>query len=260
MPELPEVESAVRVLRAVAEGRTIVRVEALHPATRRTLTPAVRRRLAGRRIDTIERRGKHQLLRLDDGSSLHVHFRMAGDWNVGRAEDEMPRHARVAIVLDDGSRAALVDPRALCTARLHPPGDDPFDGLGPEATDPSLRAAWMRPLLARRSGPIKPALLDQRLLAGVGNIYASEALWHARIDPRVPASSLSVARLDRLLDGVRLALDEGSRREGRYSEGVSEGLRVYGREGEPCPRCRTPIVRVVQTGRSTFYCPRCQRR
>ncbi|MBI3567577.1 MAG: bifunctional DNA-formamidopyrimidine glycosylase/DNA-(apurinic or apyrimidinic site) lyase [Gemmatimonadetes bacterium] len=261
MPELPEVEEAASRLRRAALGRRIRAVAALHAAQRRGLGAAAARRAAGRRIVAVERRGKHQLLRLDDGASLHVHFRMDGDWHVGRTDSPLPRFARVSFDLSGGVRVALVDSRALCTVRWHAPGTEPLPALGPEADDPSLTAGALRAALASRRGPIKTALLDQRVIAGLGNIYAGEALWIAGISPRAVASSLSAARAARLVDAIRETLRDGVKNAGRYRTGERVApLHVYDREGEPCERCARPIRRIVQAGRSTYLCPDCQRR
>lgn len=259
VPEQPEVERAAVRLRAALVGRRLREVTALHPAQRRTLDDAAAASLAGRTVTAVERRGKHQLLRLDDDRVVHVHFRMAGDWTIDRAGEPLPRHARVVIACDDGTRAVLTDPRALAGIVVLA-ADAPLPNLGPEADDPALTPGALRAALAGRRGPIKPALLDQRLLAGVGNIYAAEALWHARIDPRTPARSLGPVRVARLLDGVRAALAHGASAATRYAgDAAGAALVVYGREGEPCPRCGGPIRRIVQAGRSTYYCSRCQR-
>lgn len=259
MPELPEVDHAAGVLRTAAVGRTVRAVRLLHDALKRRATPAALRRVRGRAVLGVHRRGKHQILTLDGGEVLHVHFRMSGDWHVGRAEEEMPRHARAAIVFTDGVRVALVDPRALSTVTVHRAGEFSLDDLGPEATDPALDAAALAARLARRRGPIKPALLDQRVLAGLGNIYAAEALWFARISPTARASSLDARRLRALGKGIRTALARAQRDPARYRESSDIGrFEVYGREDEPCRRCRTPIGRMVQAGRSTYFCPTCQ--
>ena len=259
MPEQPEVERAVRRLREVIVGRRITRLSVLHDAQRRQLSERSATLLLGRRVDRVERRGKHQLLYLDDGAVLHVHFRMAGDWWFGRDSDPAPRHERVRLVLDDGAVASLVDPRALAgIARLEPGAALPQ--LGPEVTDVVVTPAWLRSALASRRGPIKPVLLDQRLVSGIGNIYAAEALWHARIRPTTPAARLGPVRLGRLIDGLRTALALGDAGATRYAERDGElRLAVYDREGQPCRRCATPIRRIVQAGRSTYYCPHCQR-
>jgi formamidopyrimidine-DNA glycosylase len=256
MPELPEVERAVRALRRAARGRVIAGVATHHPSMRRHLPPRVRASLVGRRIESVERRGKHQLVHLDDGRILEVHFRMNGDWSYGRAADPLPRFTRLTLDFTDGTRAALVDSRALGTARVH--GDySAFARLGPEPDDPSLTAEALRATLATRRIPIKVALLDQRVIAGLGNIYAAEALWRARIDPRASARALDVVRLRALLRAVRFVLRRAT--GGRYTDDSTVDLDVYDRAGEPCRRCRTPVARIVQAGRSTYFCPSCQR-
>ena len=250
MPELPEVEAAVRLLRAATRGRTIVRARVMHRSLGARLTPARLRSLAGSRVADVERRGKHQFLRLDDGRALHAHFRMTGDWVVDRSGATPPRFARAVLELDDGARVWLVDPRALATLDVRDSVADAGLRLGPDATDRALRATQLARTLATRRAAIKPALLDQRVIAGVGNIYAAEALWRARIDPRASSSSLTVGELARLLVAIRDVMRRALAGSARFA--------VYGREGEPCRRCRAPIARIVQAGRSTYFCPRCQ--
>jgi len=256
MPELPEVESAVRRVRAVAVGKTIRAVDLLHPALRRRLSPARLRSLRRARVRAVERRGKHQLFMLEDGRVLHAHFRMTGGWSVGVVGDALPRFARAAITFTDDSRVVLDDPRALSTLDLHPANAPPELGLGPEPMDPALTASALRRALATRRGPIKPVLLDQRVIAGLGNIYAAEALWHARISPRVPASSLGPAQLRTLLAAIRRVIDRAT--GARYANASVSRLAVYDRAGKPCRRCRARIQRIVQAGRSTYFCPKCQ--
>lgn len=261
MPELPEVEFAVRRLRRVVRGRVIARLRAHHPSQRRGITARVAGAAAGRRIVDVVRRGKHQLLLLDDGATLLVHFKMDGDWVLDRRDTALPPHARVTLELTDGRRAVLVDPRALCTISWHAPDAPPVLTLGPEPEDPSLTPPILRARLARKRGPIKPALLDQSVIAGAGNIYAAEACWHARISPRAGASTLAPARVARLLHGLRTALADGHVNAGRYHRGERRiPFRVYDREGEPCDRCGSAIRRITQAGRSTYFCPRCQAR
>ncbi len=261
MPELPEVERAARTLRKAAAGRLIERVTLIHPALKRRISPQRLRTLRGVRIVGITRRGKHQLLDLADGRTFHVHFRMAGDWEIGRTDDEPLRFARATIDLTDGTRVSLVDPRALSTVALHAVGDSPIAGLGLEPADATLTPLLLKQAFARRRGPIKPVLLDQGIIAGIGNIYASEALWHAKISPRAPASGLTGARIGTLLDAIRHVLGPAARLPGRYKDARgSIRIAVYGREGKPCRRCATPIERIVQAGRSTYFCPNCQRR
>lgn len=255
MPELPEVEEAAARLRAAIEGRTIARVVPLHRTLEARLPRRVLAALKGAVVQRVERRGKHQLIHLADGRTIHVHFRMSGDWTLLDTGDAMPRTGRLAIELEGGRRIVLDDPRALGTVDVHPADAPPVLDLGPEATDPSIDPAQVHALLARRRGAIKPALLDQRMLAGVGNIYAAEACWYARLDPRRAASSLSVAEVKRLLAAVRKALDRAT---GARYRSEADRFEVYGRRGEPCRRCRTPIAQVTQAGRSTYFCPRCQ--
>ena len=202
--------------------------------------------MVGAQVASVARRGKHQLIRLGDGSTLHVHFRMTGDWETGLTRDPLPPYARVVIDFTDGSRAVLTDPRALSTLTLHAPGVDPLPNLGPDATDPAFTAGYLADALSKRRIPIKPALLDQRVVAGLGNIYATEALWLARIEARRPASSLDRRELARLVKAIRRVLEKG------------EPWSVYDREGQRCPRCGTTIERIIQAGRSTYWCPQCQ--
>jgi formamidopyrimidine-DNA glycosylase len=253
MPELPEVEAARKLLAKAAQGKTIARLRLLHPALARRITPGKLRGLKGRRIERVERRGKHQLLHLDDGRTIAIHFRMNGDWDIGKVSDEEPRFTRASIELENGTRVALTDMRALSTVELFDEGDgDPE--LGPEPSDPAFNAETLGVALSRRRGPIKPALLDQKMVAGIGNIYASEALWVAKISPKAKASSLSAHRRDKLVAAIREVLDDAP--AGRY-QSVRESSRwnAYDREGEKCPRCGATIKRIVQAGRSTYYCP-----
>ncbi|MEP6494397.1 MAG: bifunctional DNA-formamidopyrimidine glycosylase/DNA-(apurinic or apyrimidinic site) lyase [bacterium] len=256
MPELPEVENAVRRLRNAAEGRTISRVALLHPALKRRMSPARLRSLRTARVTSVERRGKHQLFMLDDGRVLHAHFRMTGDWHIDRESDELPRFARATINFTDGARVVLDDPRALSTLDLHA-ANAPLDlGLGPEPDDPSLTADSLRAVLSRKRGPIKPVLLDQRVVAGLGNIYAAESLWHSRILPTTQASSLTARRVAALLKSIRRVISRAT--GARYGDSSASRFAVYDREGKPCRRCGTLIERIVQAGRSTYFCPGCQ--
>lgn len=257
MPELPEVETAVRRLRKAIVGRTIAEAAVLHPALKRRVTNAKLRALRGARVASVERRGKHQLIVLDDGRTLHAHFRMAGDWTIDQASDPLPRFARAQLSFTDGSRVVLDDPRALSTLDLHPAGADLDLGLGPEPSDPSLTADALRSSLAKKRGPIKPVLLDQRVIAGIGNIYAAEALWTAKISPETKASALTKRQTGELLKAIRKVIDRAT--GARYTDSDVSTLAAYDRAGKPCRRCRTRIERIVQAGRSTYFCPTCQR-
>ncbi len=260
MPELPEVEAAARVARRTLAGRTIAAVETRHPSIARRWSSAERRRCRGRRIIAITRRGKSQLLHLDDGSTLVVHFRLDGDWVVDAADDALPPFARFVIRCTDGRRLVLVDPRALSTVTPHAPDAPPTFALGPEADDPALTPAVLGARLAGRRTAIKQALLDQKVIAGLGNIYAAEALWRARVNPRRRAGALDAGEVAQLRRGIREALADGVKHVGRYRTGErTVPWRVYDRAGAPCRRCRTPIATVAQGGRTTYWCPGCQR-
>jgi formamidopyrimidine-DNA glycosylase len=179
---------------------------------------------------------------------------MTGDWVAGPAA-ATARYPRATVRFDDGSAVVLDDPRALSSIVLVKAGEDSVEALGPDADDPTITAAWLHERLARRRISIKVALLDQEIVSGIGNIYASESLWGARIDPRRTANTLSKAEVTRLLKHIRrvLAKASGSRYDddGRFD--------VYDREDEKCHRCKGTIERIPQAGRSTYFCPDCQR-
>jgi len=262
MPELPEVEYAARLARAASEGKALARVRVTHPAQRRLLPARVTARLRGEVVTRVERRGKHQLLHLAGGGLLLVHFRMTGEWRVGRVGDPPERFGRVALEFADGTRLTLDDSRALSVVSVVGEGVEPLPNLGPEATAPEFDGTWLRQHLARRRSAIKPALLDQQLVAGIGNIYASEALWYAGVDPRRPAHRLSAQRLAAVAAGVKRAMRRALDRPERYygAGGVSDAVRfnVYDREDRPCRRCHAAIRRTTQAGRSTYWCNVCQ--
>ncbi len=260
MPELPEVEEAMQRLRAAVEDKTISRAGAVHPALARQFPDASARRLKKQTIVKVERRGKHQLLHLADGSIIHAHFRMNGDWLLSTTDQPLDKFTRAFIELSDGTRIELNDRRALSALSVHAKGENPLPDLGMEANDPALDADHLKLVLRSRRGPIKPALMDQKVLAGLGNIYAAESLWRAKISPKAVASSLSKARLARLVDGIQSVLMEENRPPGRYTDVEGrDRFAVYDREGEQCPRCGATVKRIPQAGRSTYYCPRCQR-
>lgn len=261
MPELPEVEYAAAVARRVAVGRTITSVTLRHPSQRRGLPARDARTLIGDRVVAVERRGKSQRFRLLSGRELRVHFRMTGDWLVP-GPGSLPGTVRAVLTFDDGSRLALDDPRALSVLSLCAVPDED-DELGMDAMDPALTPRRLADSLASRRIGIKVALLDQSIVAGIGNIYASEALWRARIDPRTPANQLSPTQLGKLLRAVRATLSAAIERQERYysagdSQGEGNRFAVYDREGEPCRRCRSPVRRITQAQRSTYFCASCQ--
>jgi formamidopyrimidine-DNA glycosylase len=258
MPELPEVERAARMLAHVAVGVRIRRARVLHPAIGRKLNRKRLGRLMGRSIVRVERQGKHQLVHLDDGAVLHVHFRMTGDWEVSAPGAALPRFARFVLEMENEARIVLADPRALAVVDLLDAGSRLTTRLGPDAMAQAFDAEHLGRTLRNRRIAIKPALLDQRVVAGIGNIYAAEALWRAQIDPRVPAASIKPRDAARLVRAIRQVLSHFSDDPEATTPSRSPRFAVYDREGKPCRRCRTPISRLVQAGRSTYWCPGCQ--
>ena len=257
MPELPEVEDAARRIRAILLGRRLVRITLHHAAYRRRLPRAQARLAEGKRVLAVERRGKHQLIRLEDDVTLLVHFRMTGDWKTGNSSAPLDRFARAHLLFDDDLRVSFIDSRALGTLTVH----RGLDGLPDAVTEPLDAGFTSRALgraLARRRIPIKVALLDQRIVAGIGNIYAAEALWRAKIDPRTPANGLETAALRRLVPAIRATLRTALGAPARYSQASDERFEVYDREGKLCRRCRTKIQRITQAQRSTYFCSTCQ--
>ena len=260
MPELPEVRAAAKRLDKAATGKTVAAVKTFHPALKRKLSPQRARVAKGQRITSTERRGKHQLLHLEKGDAIVIHFRMNGDWEIGKTSDPLHRFARGAIELTDGTRISLVDMRALSQITLDREGESTVPKLGLDAASPDLTAARLKEALSKRKIGIKPALMDQSVLAGLGNIYAAEALWEAKLNPRKPASKVSRAKLERLVDAIRLVLSPEKKLPGRYTDKREAGrFAVYDREGKICRRCGGTIKRIVQAGRSTYFCPSCQR-
>jgi formamidopyrimidine-DNA glycosylase len=261
MPELPEVRAAAKRLDRAATGKTVAAVKTFHPALRRKLSPQRARVAAGQRIVSIERRGKHQILNLEKGDAIVIHFRMNGDWEIGRSSEPVHKYARAAIELADGTRISLVDPRALSSITIDRKGESSVPKLGLDAASADLSAAHLKQALAKRAIGIKPALMDQSVLAGLGNIYAAEALWLAELTPKKRASGLTNEQLDRLVEAIKFVVGPKSKLATRYTEkgAAKHRLAVYDREGEPCRRCGKKIARIVQAGRSTYYCPGCQR-
>ncbi len=260
MPELPEVADAAKRVQKAAAGKTVSAVKIFHPSLRRRLSPARARIATGQRIVSIERQGKHQLLHLEKGDTIVIHFRMNGDWEIGRGDEPVPQYTRAAIELTDGTRIALVDSRALSSVTIDREGESSVPKLGLDAASPDLTAKHLREALARRKIAIKPALMDQRVLAGLGNIYAAEALWIAGISPKTSAARISRERLEKLVDAIRFVVGPKGKLPTRYTDKSGmHRLAVYDREGKPCRRCGGKIRRIVQGGRSTYFCAGCQR-
>ena len=272
MPELPEVEAVTRVAERALRGRRVVRAEIRRARICAPKTPAgFARALRGRRFRSAERRGKHIVLTFD-GVAVLVHLRMTGDLHTVRRE-EIPaaresRRTTALLLLDDGRALVFDDPRGLGVMRAvdldHAPrvlGALGLDPLAPQFTPETLVA------LARASrAAIKLLLMEQRRIAGLGNIYAAEALWEAGIDPRRRASSLSRARLRSLHAAIRKVLHRAVRsasryyrRPGAFVEGEPFRPAVYDRQGRPCRRCGRTVRRITQGSRGTYFCPGCQR-
>jgi formamidopyrimidine-DNA glycosylase len=275
MPELPEVETVRRRLEPVLSGRRLERVEILDSRLTRPLDPTeVAAELVGERVEAVDRRGKYLVVRFESGRSLLIHLRMTGNLlHVSRDRpSESDSHVRAVVRLDDGSDIVYRDVRRFGTWLLSEPGEaEPYLAarLGGEPLARTFTSTRLGEALHGRRAPVKAALLDQRRLAGVGNIYADEALWRARIDPRRPAGELSDEELRALHRGIRAALNAGIARQGatlrdyRTPDGDSGTMqhefKVYGRAGEPCERCGHPIEKLRSAGRGTWYCPGCQR-
>ena len=275
MPELPEVETVRSRLEPVLSGRTFERVEIGDARLTRPFDPAtVAAQLEGERVASVERRGKYLIVRFESERVLLIHLRMTGSLLVA-GPDGLPDdpYRRAVVRLDDGSAVAYRDVRRFGTWLLLEPGelDDYLAArLGDEPLGSGFSAKALGRRLAGRRAPLKAALLDQRVIAGVGNIYADEALWYARLHPLRPAGDLTPDELSDLHRGVRRALRKGIERQGASLRDYStpDGERgamqdefvVYGRAGEHCRRCGTPIERTRAGGRGTWFCPGCQRR
>ena len=273
MPELPEVETIRRQLGPFLEGRRLESMEVLDPRWCEPADPAaLEDAVAGRLIERVGRRGKYLILSLEDDVHLVMHLRMTGNLLIGDG-GEGPKHLRVRFSLDSGEELLFVDVRRFGTGDVLLGSDALAEyfasRLGVEPLSTDFTAEALRGQARGRSQPVKAFLLTQERVAGVGNIYADEALFAARIHPAAPAGRLSRARVARVHDAVRAALQAGidaqgaSIRDFRTPDGgygsAQERFAAYGRAGEPCERCGTPLRRTVVAQRGTTYCPRCQR-
>jgi formamidopyrimidine-DNA glycosylase len=267
VPELPEVETIRTQLAPRLEGRVLARVEILDPRlTRPHDLFEVAEELEGDRVVAVERRGKYLLLRLESGLGLLVHLRMTGSFGFVPVS-----HERAIVELDDGTRLAYRDVRRFGTWLVLEDAElEPYLATknGPEPLGPRFTPRWLASQLARRHAPLKAVLLDQRVVAGLGNIYADEALWRARVNPLRPANGVTSAEVARITRAVRAALRAGIERQGSTlrdyaapdgaSGSMQDEFRVYGRDGEPCRRCGATIAKTRVGGRGTWFCPRCQ--
>jgi formamidopyrimidine-DNA glycosylase len=287
MPELPEVETVTRQLEPELEGRRIESLEVLDERWSRPVPAAeLGEAVSGRTIEGLGRRGKYLLLALNGGQTLVMHLRMTGNLVLVEGEDVLDpsegrrlyeaersasaRHLRARFLLDDGREVWFTDPRRFGEAFLIDDSrlGERFAKLGVEPLSPEFTAAALGEMAAGRTAPLKSFLLDQSGVAGVGNIYADEALFRARLHPLSPAGSMKPEHHAALRDAVVAALEAGidhggssidDYRDGRGEKGTMQNeFLVHTREGEPCPSCGGEIVRIVVGGRSTYFCPSCQ--
>jgi formamidopyrimidine-DNA glycosylase len=267
MPELPEVETTVRGLARVLDRRRIARVEARRPDLRRALPEDLGQRLTGAQVTGLRRRAKYGLIDTDRGDTLVFHLGMSGHWRVDPSE--LAKHDHFIIETEEGRRLALNDARRFGSLDLVPTSEleewPPLAALGPEPLD--LDARELKRRLAGRSAAIKLLLLDQSIVAGLGNIYVCEALHRAGIHPKRAGGSVSLERLGRLVPAIHDVLEEAIAAGGSTLRDFAapdgelgyfpKSFAVYDREGQPCG-CGGTVKRIVQGGRSTFYCPKCQ--
>jgi formamidopyrimidine-DNA glycosylase len=279
MPELPEVETVMRGLQLRLEGRVLRRAVARRPDMRWPLPPGLVARLTGARVTGFRRRAKYILMRLEGGWSVLIHLGMSGRMvvePVGR--NDITLHEHIELETDDGWRVGFVDPRRFGSVDLIETNREDshrlLAGLGPEPLGDGFSVAVLDVALEGKRTPIKAALLDQKVVGGLGNIYVCEALYRAGISPQRLAASVPGARSKRLVPAIKATLTEAiaaggsSLRDYVQPDGelgyFQHAFKVYGREDEPCPGCPGPpacdgVRRIVQSGRSTFYCPRTQR-
>jgi formamidopyrimidine-DNA glycosylase len=271
MPELPEVETTVRGLRPFLEGQVLTSVEARRADLRRAFPVDLRQRLTGARVTSLGRRAKYGIVETDRGDAMVFHLGMSGRWRVDPGE--LGAHDHLILETGSGHRLALNDARRFGSVDLIASDAldtwPPFAALGPEPLGLDLTGAYLAQTLDGRIAPIKAMLLDQRIVAGLGNIYVCEALNLARIAPRRLAGKVSRKRLDALVAAIRsvllAAIEAGgstlrdyARPDGQLGY-FAKQWRVYGREGKPCPCGKGIVIRQTDSGRSTFSCPACQR-
>jgi formamidopyrimidine-DNA glycosylase len=297
MPELPEVETVRRGLQPVMEGAWMTKVETRRPDLRFPLPPRMNAKLSGRRVEALGRRAKYLITHFEGGPVLICHLGMSGSFRIeseagadtpgefryARSKDQAHDHVVFHMAGDDGTRARVVfnDPRRFgfmllsdeASWREHPM----IAGLGVEPTGNTLDGRTISDLFRGKAAPLKAALSDQRLIAGLGNIYVCEALWRAKLSPKRAGGTIAgkpgrtTVRADALAEAVRAVIADAVRaggsslRDYMHTDGslgyFQKSFAVYDREGEPCLRkgCKGVVQRIVQSGRSTFFCPACQR-
>jgi formamidopyrimidine-DNA glycosylase len=270
MPELPEVETIKNELAPLLTGRRIKSVEFLWAKT--LLSPSIpefEKRVKGKKLESLDRRGKYLIWRLEGGDSILVHLRMTGSFLVSRSKELPDSHTRAIVHLDDGQNVYYVDPRKFGKFQLVT-GDEWEQGkLGVEPLSDEFTSNALAHLLKRRTAPIKSVLMEQNLVAGIGNMYADEALYEARIHPERPAQSLSALEVKNLHRAIRGVLKTAIKNKGASISNyfrpdgergtAHEGFKVAHRRGEVCPVCGGPVERIVVRQRGTYFCPACQR-
>ena len=275
MPELPEVETVVRDLRAHGIEHSVIKATAVHwPRTVSGCTPArFAEALCGRTILTVMRRAKYILLSLDNGLTLQIHLRMTGKFHFAQSTEPADKHDHLVITLKDGRRLVFNDTRKFGRFRLAKSAEEGLSGLGPEPLSPTFTAQVLVTQLSGKTRKIKPLLLDQTVLAGLGNIYVDESLWQAGIHPERRADTLSPTEVRKLHQSIRTVLQKavdncgttlGSGKTNFYSVAGRRGrnadaLNVFRRTGLACPRCGKAIIRLVVGQRGTHICPTCQK-
>ena len=265
MPELPEVETVVRGLRGPLVNRTFTGITVLWPKAINTPSVAeIKQRLPGQRIEAINRRAKYLRFELSGGDTLFLHLKMSGNLLVEPADDPLDPHVRTIFDLDNSHQLRFRDTRKFGRVYLVDDPDIVIGKLGPEPLADDFTANDFKALFRNRKGKLKPLLLNQEFIAGIGNIYADESCFAAGVDPRRQVNTLSDEELGKLYHAIRQALNHGIMRKGASLDDVYRGgefqnhFQVYGRTGENCSQCGTPIQRVVLGGRSTHFCPQCQ--
>jgi formamidopyrimidine-DNA glycosylase len=264
MPELPEVETIARILRPALLGRTVIAARLLWPRTLVTPSPSeFQERISGQTIRGTARRGKFFILHLTRADLL-IHLRMSGDLRVEPEDGKNATHDRLILTLDDGNRLTFNDTRKFGRVWLVEDPASVIGNLGPEPLDEAFTPADLYRGLHARRRQLKPLLLDQTFLAGLGNIYVDESLHRARLHPLTSSHSVSPEQAGALWRAIRESLQEGIRRNGASIDWVYRGgdfqnfFRVYQRTGQPCPQCGTPIERILVGQRGTHFCPTCQ--
>lgn len=270
MPELPEVETIARTLR-LGQGdipaiinKTITGAEVYwEKSIEKPAVPEFKQRIIGQKIEKIGRRAKYFVVTLSKDTLL-IHLRMSGDLIVGPAKEMLADHVRVSLILDHEWQLAFNNPRKFGRIWLLEKPQDLFDRLGPEPFDPNLTGLMFWEMLQKRTRQIKPLLLDQGFIAGMGNIYTDEALNLSKIHPLERSNQITQPQAEELLKNIRSVLQEGIRRNGSSIDWVYRGgdyqnhFRVYDRKGEPCPTCGTKVEKIVVGQRGTHFCPECQ--